>query len=118
MLVTAPMAGGATVFYDRGATGPRKRMVRAQQARRRPAPAQRAQLIRASAPTSRQLVRIACSDNWDTPPAGHHPHLQMQIEAMKPQERWAFHAVGVELGSGSSAQAAVQVHGKVGQGGT
>ena len=46
------------------------------------------------------------------------PHLQMQIEAVKPQERWAFHAVGVELGSGSSAQAAVQVHGKVGQGGT
>ena len=112
------MAGGATVFYDRGAIASRKCMVRAQQARRRPAPAQRAQLIRASAPTSRQLVRIACSDNWDTPPAGHHPHLQMQIEAMKPQGCWAFHAVGVELGSGSGAQAAGQVHGKARHGGT
>ena len=55
-------------------------------------------------------------DNRDAPPAGHH-NLQIQIETVKPQARWAFHAVGVELGSGSSAQAAGQVHGKVGQGG-
>ena len=43
--------------------------------RRRPAPAQRAQLIRASAPTSRRLVRIACfppsgrATGWSPQPA-------------------------------------------------
>ena len=45
------------------------------------------------------------------------PTCKCKSSSVKPQGCWAFHAVGVELGSGSGARAAGQVHGKARHGG-